>query len=196
MVIFRYGKIVNVNKEGIWFESNNTGYLIKVSNVKEFELNTEIRLYLLEFKNDYYQTTYGFKEWDEKNLFIDLFSVKGIGPRQALDLLHILNWKTLAYLIATNNKEEIIKKLRLSSEVAENLLCDLHKHWFNILKISPKEVILSSYELKINEIKENMKMLGYKESQINLALKNIKITSNTETNIEKCIKEIFNLNKK
>ena len=87
--MFNYikGKITIIQGDYIVIENNSIGFQIKTANPFNFNLNEDIILYTyLHVREDIFDL-YGFKTIDEKNLFLQLISVKGLGPKGALAIL-------------------------------------------------------------------------------------------------------------
>ena len=73
------GIITDIDANYIVLENNNIGYLIYVSNPYSYKINDEVIIYLHEQVKEDEDTLYGFKTKEEKNLFLRLISVKGLG---------------------------------------------------------------------------------------------------------------------
>ena len=89
--MFEYiiGKITYIYPSYIVIESNNIGYKIYTANPYEYRLDNEEKVFLYEHIREDEDTLYGFKTLDEKNMFLKLIEVKGLGPRMALPLLSV-----------------------------------------------------------------------------------------------------------
>ena len=87
--MFNYiiGKVTNHESNYIILECNNIGFTVFVSNPFSFELDSEVKVYLYnQIKEDEY-SLYGFKTIEERNLFLKLIGVKGLGPKMAMPIL-------------------------------------------------------------------------------------------------------------
>ena len=74
------GKITLQESNYIVVEANHIGYTVYVANPFSFELDHEEKVYLYnQIREDEY-SLYGFKSEDERNLFLKLINVKGLGP--------------------------------------------------------------------------------------------------------------------
>ncbi|MGP1451274.1 MAG: Holliday junction branch migration protein RuvA [Metamycoplasmataceae bacterium] len=191
MILYRIGELIYKNNNNIVFESQGIGYSIIVPDIKRFENNTKMKLYIVELKNDYYQATYGFKDFKERLLFVDLIAINGVGPRVAFNILNN-GWENTSSLIALNNYEELVKIPYLNPKIAKNIIIELQDKWKKILNLTEKEIDKNINNPNFNEIKETLKMLGFKNNQIEYALKQVKVSSNIEEMVESAIKIIAN----
>ena len=87
MYFYIKGKVVEQYGSFIVLDNNNIGYLINVANPYSFELNKEYEVYIYQHIKEDENSLYGFKTLEEKDLFLKLISVKGIGPKMALPIL-------------------------------------------------------------------------------------------------------------
>ena len=81
------GKITEIDSRYVILENNDIGYIIYVPNPYSYKLDGVYTIFTYSnIKEDEY-TLFGFKEREEKELFLKLISVKGLGPRMALPIM-------------------------------------------------------------------------------------------------------------
>ena len=80
------GKIVNQESNYIVVDNNGIGYLIYVPNPYSFDLDKEYNVYVYQQVREDEQSLYGFKSKEEKELFLKLIDVKGLGCKMALPM--------------------------------------------------------------------------------------------------------------
>ena len=87
MIGFLRGRVESISIDSIVLDVNGVGYNILVANPGKFSLyqDTIVYTYLKLAENDI--SLYGFLFKEEKELFLKLISVKGIGPKSALTML-------------------------------------------------------------------------------------------------------------
>ncbi|WP_029512692.1 Holliday junction branch migration protein RuvA [Mycoplasmopsis iners] len=192
MVLYRVGEIIYKNGNNLIFESQGVGYSIIVPCSERFEPKMRLKLYLHEIKNDYLQATYGFKDFKERLLFLDLIAMQGIGPRVACSILN-KGWETVANLIANGQSEELNGIQYISPKIARSVVNELQSKWSKMLTNSTnKKEIQANLEKNNNilEVKETLKMLGFKNNQIEKAIDNLNVTNDIEEMVETAIKFI------
>ena len=71
---------------------------------------------------------YGFSRIDEKNLFLRIIDVSGIGPKMAMQILSGYDLKTLTVAIASGDIKTLSKIKGLGKKTAELLVVNLRDH--------------------------------------------------------------------
>jgi Holliday junction DNA helicase RuvA len=89
--IFMYGYIIGrvtkITPKYIIQENNGIGYILIAPNPYNFKLNEDYKIYTYQYVREDQNDLYGFLSDDEKELFLKLISVSGIGPKRALSIL-------------------------------------------------------------------------------------------------------------
>ncbi|MGY5139235.1 Holliday junction branch migration protein RuvA [Mycoplasmopsis gallinarum] len=190
MILYRFGEIVHKNNNNLILESYGTGYSIMVPNHERFEAKTKIKLFLIEINNEYQKNTYGFKEFKERLLFQDLISINGIGPKLAFNILDN-DWEKIVDWIINENMENLTRISYLSLKTAKLIIFELKNKWSKMMN---KNINTSNnnneQKEQINTIKDTLKMLGFKNEQIQNAINNIEFDKDIETNIDQAIRYI------
>lgn len=180
MYAYIKGTITEQTSNQIILESNQIGYEINVSNPYTFEENKEIKVYIYEHIKEDEHTLYGFKNKEEKELFLKLIQVKGIGPKMALPMFATGGINGIVDAIERENILYLKKFPKIGEKVAKQIVLDL-KGKLNI----ETNIETSNYE----ELTEVLKGLGYKEKDYNSVI--MKIDNNLK--IEEQVKEALKL---
>lgn len=189
MILYRIGEIMHINAQNIIFESRGEGYSLIVPNSSRFNNNQKVKLFIYEYKNDYNTQTYAFKDYMERVLFVDLISLTGIGPRIAMNLLDN-DWERIANYIALSDVESLSKIPYVQDKQAKLIVVNLQNKWSKIL-IKNKELAKDSNEINnLNDVVTSLKIMGFKEKQINEAIGKIENKGNVEEMIQKSIEFI------
>ena len=172
------GTITEIKTNYITLENNKIGYLIYTANPYIFKENECCKLYIYQHVKEDEITLYGFKEEKEKDLFLKLINVKGLGCRLALT---ILTCNSIDEIITAIDNEDIsyLKKIpKIGDKVARQIILDLKGKLVN-----------NSNETKDNkELIETLKTLGYKTQEINKILPNISKNNSIEQQIKEALK--------
>lgn len=180
--MFNYiiGKVTNHESNYIILECNNIGFTVFVSNPFSFELDSEVKVYLYnQIKEDEY-SLYGFKTIEERNLFLKLIGVKGLGPKMAMP---ILATGSIAGIIDAIDRENILyltKFPKIGEKLARQIILDLKG------KLASKtEVDVSS---SFDELVSVLESLGYKNSEIKKVLPKVNASETLENQIKEALK--------
>ena len=177
------GTVAAIKNNAIVLENNGIGYLIYVSNPYSFEENREYKVYVYQQVKEDENSLFGFKNIAEKELFLKLISVKGLGPKMALPMLATGSTSLIEEAIETENINYLKKFLKIGDKVARQVILDL-KGKLNVINTG-----LFAREDHREELTEALLGLGYKQTDVK------KITSkvNSSLPVEEQIKEALKL---
>ena len=175
------GKVVSQESNYIVLDNNSVGYLIFVPNPYSFELDKNYTVYIYQLVREDENSLYGFKTKDEKDLFLKLIDVKGLGCKMALPMIATGSINGIVDAIERENILYLKKFPKVGDKVAKQIILDL-KGKLRVNSVNPKS---NDYD----ELIEVLKGLGYKQSDISKILPSI----NSELNIENQIKEALKL---
>lgn len=175
------GMVTEIESSFIVVEVNGIGYSIFTPNPYSFELEKEVQVYLYHYIREDEQSLYGFISKEEKELFLKLINVKGLGCKMALPMLAT---GSIAGIIDAIERENILylKKFpKIGDKVARQIILDLKG------KLVSGDVVPS---VAINEeLVEALKALGYKSADIKKILPQV----SKDKTIEEQIKESLRL---
>ena len=103
MYFYLRGKITLHQKGSIVVDVNGVGYQVLVSHPEDYPLGETMVVYTVFFVREDEQYLVGFKTFEEKALFSKLISVKGVGPRTAIQALGSSSVDKLTEAINSSN---------------------------------------------------------------------------------------------
>lgn len=178
------GKITYIKNNAIVIDNNGIGYLIHVSNPYSFEINKNYKVYIYQHITEDENSLYGFKTIEEKDLFLKLINVKGLGCKMALPILAVGEINGIMDAIERENILYLKKFPKIGDKLARQMILDLKG------KLEFIGVGISDDEIKVEEeLKEALLALGYKEKEIKTVINQV----NKENSIEDQIKEALKL---
>lgn len=153
MYSYIIGIVTQKDANKITLENNGIGYEINVSNQTldsiTFE-NEPVRIYTyLNVKEDE-MSLYGFLSNEEKDMFLKLLTVGGIGPKMALGILSEITITGLMNAIASEDLKRLCKVKGLGKKTAERLILELKD------KINPLEALALGKDEEANMLDENI----------------------------------------
>lgn len=173
------GKIVKQESNYIVLDNNGIGYLIYVPNPYSFEIDKDIIVYVYQYVREDEISLYGFKTFEEKEMFLKLIGVKGLGCKMALPMLATGSISGIMDAIERENILYLKKFPKIGDKVAKQIILDL-KGKLNTTNVKTN----NDYD----ELIEVLKGLGYKLSDINKILPSIKSDLNIEDQIKEALK--------
>ena len=174
------GKIDSVCPGYIVLDNNKIGYKLYVSNPYTFNIDNEYKVYTYEYVREDEHTLYGFKTKEEKDFFLKLINVKGLGPKMALPFFSSGSLEEIVNAIESDNISYLKKFPKIGDKVARQIILDLKG------KLVSKE---DSKVVKDEELSLALVALGYKQADINKILPKV----NNDLSIEEKIKEALKL---
>jgi len=174
------GIITNVESNYIVLDNNGIGYLIYTANPYSFNENEEYKVYIYELVKEDELSLYGFKTKEEKDLFLKLIEVKGLGCKMALPMLATGSINGIIDAIERENILYLKKFPKIGDKVARQIILDLKGKL-----VTSKEAF---NKLDYAELVEVLKGLGYKTNDINKILPNIDSNLSIEEQVKNALK--------
>ena len=142
MIAYLRGKVLTTTTETAILDVNGVGYEVYCSGgaFKKLIIGQpgELHTYL-QVKEDGI-TLFGFADPKEKELFLKLITVSGVGPKMGISILASMSAEEFARSIATADVKTLSKVKGLGKKTAEKIVLELHG------KISAAEVLGASGE--------------------------------------------------
>lgn len=184
MFSYLKGVITIIEPQNITLESTLIGFKINVSNPYQYELEKETKIFIYQHVREDEISLFGFQTMIEKNLFLDLISVKGIGPKTALLILAVTSVNEFQEAVKNQNIDYLCKFPKIGQKSAKQIILDLEKKYQNLIFDNVKET--PNQELQVSEA---LISLGYDLKIIKKILPKL----NSELPLEKQIKEALKL---
>ena len=180
--MFEYikGKIDMIDSGYIVLDNNNIGYKIYVSNPYSFEEEKEYKVYLYQHIREDENTLFGFKSKEEKELFLRLIAVKGLGPKMALPMFATGGVDGIIDAIERENILYLKKFPKIGDKVARQIILDLKGKL-----ISKNETVNN---IQNDELTDALLALGYKNGDIKNIIPKVSKTLTIEEQIKEALK--------
>ena len=173
------GKITKQFANYITVDVNGIGYKIYVSNPYKFTLNEESTVYVYCHVREDENSLYGFYSESERDLFLKLINVKGLGPKMGLTILATNSINGIVDAIDRENILYLKKIPKVGEKLARQIILDLKGK----LAMSEEEVMSNDNELVLA-----LEALGYKDKDIKNVLGKVDMTLSVELQIKEALK--------
>ncbi len=179
MYAYMKGKIISQNSNQVILEVMGIGYEISVSNPYSFEIDKDAIIYIYEHIREDEHTLYGFKDIHEKELFLKLINVKGLGPKMALPMFATGSINGIVDAIERENILYLKKFPKIGDKVAKQIILDL--------KGKLSQIDSSAGDSK-EELIEVLKGLGYKDKDFKGIISKVDGSKSIEEQVKESLK--------
>lgn len=188
MIEYIKGEIVEHSPTRLIIESNGIGYEIHISLTTYSALQEESnkKVFIYEVIREDAHLLFGFATKEERELFLLLTSVSGVGPNTARMILSSMPPTELMYIIASGDEKTLTMVKGIGSKTAQRIIVDLK----NKVKPIDKKTNTSA-SLIHNEIAEEaiaaLVMLGFPKAASQKVTDSI-LKKTPDTTVEQLIK--------
>ena len=175
------GVVTEISSTTITLDNNGIGYKIFTPNPYSFQEGETYTVYVYQYIREDEMSLYGFKTVGEKDLFLKLIDVKGLGPKMTLPMLAMGSIAGISDVINRENILYLKKFPKIGDKLAKQMILDL-KGKLDIVDTG------STVDVS-DELIEDLKGLGYKDKEIKSVIPNV----NKELKIEDQVKEALRL---
>ena len=155
--------------------------------------NKNITLWIKQIKKEDSDLLFGFKSKEQKNFFIEILGIRGIGSQISMGILNKFSINELINAIKTQNKKLICSVPGIGQKMSDRLILELkNKFKSEILFAEEKskdELVIKDYE--INKMMEDLQLtlqsLNYKNKEIKtilpIIMKEVDLMAKKENNL-------------
>lgn len=180
MIAYIKGILVDQSETSVLLENNGIAYEIFMSNPYQLSLKQEHKIFTYQHVREDAILLFGFPSMNEKQVFLGIINVKGIGPKTAMNILS----KTTAneFLQAIENEDlNYLKTLPgIGKKTASQILLDLKG---KMLIASDEAKSVSS---NVSEALEALKELRFTQGEIRFVEKIL--NEHQDESVDKLIK--------
>ena len=179
-----------IGKNGYTDVLTNAGIGYRVFVTSQFNyanIKSEISVYTSFQVREDSQTLYGFNTQPERDFFEELLTVSGIGPKSAISILSTYSIERIKEMVAQGDSKLLSKTPGLGIKGAQKVILELRgKIDFDF------EDKLDLESEKLKELKEALKTLGFKGSELESSIKKAgEMLKKEDMDIEILIKKVL-----
>lgn len=173
--------IITITKpKYIVVEASGVGYMVSVGNPFDFTKGIETTVFVYQSVKEDSLELFGFKTSEEKDAFLLLLSVKGIGPKSAISAVANGNIVQLYQAINRSDVKYLTSFPGIGPKAAQQIIFDLQG------KISTEN--LSNSNPNLLDAQDALESLGYTRKDIMNAMSNVDINLDANTLIREALK--------
>lgn len=189
MFAYLNGKLTYKSPTQVYVDCNGVGYQVNITlyTYSDVELLESAKLYTYLHVREDIQVLYGFSTEQEKQMFIHLISVSGVGPNTARLILSSMTTNELANAII-NEEVSLIQTVKgIGPKSAKRLVLELKDKMKSIDTVDTVTSVNESSNAIVGEAVAALTMLGFSKNQAEKAVLKLWKT-NTIKNVEELIK--------
>lgn len=166
------GIVTAVTPQYVVLEAGGVGYQLLVANPYRFkeDATARVRIYVYQAVRDDSIRLFGFVDRAEKQLFLQLINVSGIGPKSALAILANPDHQGLINAIANNDTGYLAKFPGIGKKTASQIVLDLKDKLDDLTtnNLLTPEAAVTKKEVNpaLSDALAALKALGYHEREI------------------------------
>ena len=166
------GRVIKVSPTHLVLENQGVGYHILIANPFRLstQINQEATVYIYQGVSQDAIRLYGFINSEEKELFLKLIGVSGIGPKSALAILAAEDHVGFVQAVEQNNVKYLQKFPGVGKKTAAQIVLDLQGKLSDlspeVIEVFGEEMDLLSMNNDLDEALEALAVLGYTQRDI------------------------------
>ncbi|HLZ14539.1 MAG TPA: Holliday junction branch migration protein RuvA [Candidatus Saccharimonadales bacterium] len=192
MIASLTGVVAEKTLEQVILDVSGVGYGVMVTNEDYGRLGAGdlTKLYIYEHIREAAYDLYGFLLQDTKELFEQLLSVTGVGPKMAMNILSTGTANEVRAAIATGDVKTMQKASGVGKRVAERVVVELKdKVGLEGVDLATAGLLQSDRSLTQDEAVEALVALGYTPQDAAKALQNVDTALPVEDRIKQALKK-------
>ena len=193
MYYYIKGKLAHKDTDFVVIDAGGVGYKINTSltSMQLFgEMGGEAMAYTYLHVREDVQDLYGFATKEEREMFLRLLAISGVGPKAALSILSVATPSKLAVAVLTSDVKLITKASGVGPKMAQRVILELKDKLkdsdLNIDEADAIEADMSQADGK-NDAISALVVLGYSATEAQQAVKNIDGSLDTEEIVKKAL---------
>ena len=195
MIEYVSGTLTELNPTMAVVETAGVGFAVNISLGTYSALNgrQNVKLYVYEAIREDAYTLYGFATREERQMFMLLVSVSGVGAGTARMILSSVSTAELRDAVLTGN-ERILKGVKgIGLKTAQRIIVDL-KDKVGVVNVSGQEVKSQAAAASVDadEAVQALQMLGFAAPQVRKTVQKI-TEENPAASVEQIIKQALKM---
>lgn len=194
MFYYIKGELTELGSDFAVLDAGGVGYMLYVSAPTHEKLAPLFRktaqLYTYLNVREDAMELYGFYAGEERECFIKLLSVSGVGPKAAMSILSLYTPQSLASLVASGDAKAISRANGVGLKTAQKVIIELKGKLDLSESAEGANTPLSS---ALSDAADTLAVMGYSKSESAQALKGISPDLPLEVIIKEALKKLNRL---
>ena len=181
-----------INCQGLGYEIQILKSLLLNLKTKQIS-NKSITLWIKHIKKEDSDLLFGFTSKEQKNFFIEILSIRGVGSQISMGILNKFSINEVINAIKTKNKKLICSVPGIGQKMSDRLILELKNKFKSeiLFEEEKRKDELESKDPEINKMMEEIQLtlqaLNYKNKEIKtiypIIIKEVNLLSKKENNL-------------
>jgi len=133
--------------------------------------NKKITLWIKHIKKEDTDLLFGFSSRDQKNFFIEIINIRGVGSQIGMGILNKFSINEVVYAINTQNKKLICSVPGIGQKMSDRLILELKSKFKNKIQVEEEakaEFVIKDNKMSkmVDDIQLTLESLNYTKSEI------------------------------
>ncbi len=183
MIGFIKGSLISQELNSLLVETGGVGYEVQVASTtsRQFTKGKFVSLWIYTCLRQDCLELFGFSTPEEKELFLSLLKVKGVGPKMALLILGSCSLDQFVHMIKEENIKALSALPKVGKKTAQQIVLSLKE------KVSDTLVGSSSKSPYGEQLFSALENLGFNPSEIKEALGKIKWEEDLKSDLKQAL---------
>ncbi|MCI1881194.1 MAG: Holliday junction branch migration protein RuvA [Sporolactobacillus sp.] len=172
-------------------EQSGIGYRILCADPSRYRslIGRKAKVYIYQYVREDALILYGFHSREERELFVRLLSVSGIGPKNALAILAVGDYEAVVRAIESEDRNYLTRFPGIGKKTAGQIILDLKGKLSGLVTTNAQREGGVPVQDKLNEVEEALKALGYSDNEINRVLPKLDgVKQSVEDNVKEALR--------
>lgn len=188
------GTLFKKNPQSVIIDTAGVGYQIFIPLSTFYflpEKQEKVNLHIYTYVRENLFQLFGFQTETEKEIFLLLISISGIGPKLALNILSGIGLDELLHAIRTADSEKLSSIPGVGKKTAQRITLELKEKVSNLpseVETTPKKEITIENEGIFDDATSALINLGYPNKSAKKAVESV-LHNNSELNLEAVLRK-------
>ena len=191
MIGYLRGTLIHHADRELIVDTGGVGYVVSVDARQEGALpavGESVELFIYTLVREDTLELYGFSAFEERELFLTLLKVSGIGTRIAQSILATYTLEDLEGIVATADVKTMSKVPGIGPRTAERLIVELKGPLSRLGKARPRLGPVAAPGSPLGDAADALESLGFRKAEIEIVLAQLR-SERFEGDVSKVIRE-------
>ena len=197
MFYYLEGKLTHTEPNVAVIDCGGVGYMCHVTTITQanLKLGEKCRLYTYLYVREDAMDLYGFHSVEEKNCFLLLTAISGVGMKAGLSILSTLSPEKFALAVLSDDEKAFTQAPGVGKKLAQRIILELRdklKKQYGSEQLSTAQIGISSESPtdSVGEALMALQVLGYSSTEASAAMRGADTAASVEELIRYALKNL------